>query len=350
MARVRRLPITTSADVSRLVVSWLRGHPSQHTRSRYRRDLGRLAGWLLTHRGRGLLDARAEDIIAFARTRTGRQHDLDHQAHPLRRHNTIATQATAWSSFYGFCVRDGALEANPVAAARAVDAAAAYPPHPHNPARHLDASALRNLLVEAHRDPWLGGTLGAALVGLLLASTWRPERVTTRHLVDVLDQVDPATGRPTVRAGDEWAPLPEVVHDYLRTWIETERPSGRGPELFRDRSGLRLITAVDLMRLVNRCAARAELGDTITASQVARAARELAHRDIDLALPDLAELRRCAPVPEQLALPDDPRDYDSAEVGGQHALIPLPDNVVPLARRARRTRQVGSAGRQHTRR
>lgn len=332
VVQVVQPPVVTSAGVVALVAAWLCTHPSEHTRSRYRRGLGRFAGWLHSHRGRGLLDARAEDIIAYAQVSTGRQHGFDHRAHPLRRHNTIATQATAWSGFFEFALQAGVVETNPVAQARALDATAAYPPHRHNTVDGLDAASLRALLVEAHRDPWLGGALGAALLGLLLATRWRPERITTRHLVDVLDQVDTASGRPASRVGAEWVPLPSVVHEYVLKWVE-ERPTGRGPELFHERSGIRSITAVDLTRLVNRCGVRIGAGDEVTAAQVARATDSLTQRGIDVELPSLAELRRVAPAPEQLALPDDPHGYAPAELFGQQALIPLPANVVPLAGR-----------------
>lgn len=340
---MRHLPVT-SGDVSALVVSWLRECAiSPHTKSRYRRDLGRLAGFLHT-KGRGLLETRAEDITALAVVLAGRRTDLDQRSHPLRRSNTIATAATAWSSFFEHCVRHGRLASNPVAEARAATGRTAYPPHPHNEPHQLDERDLRALLVEAHRDDWLGGPLGASLVGLLIATGWRPERITGRWLADVSGQLDTASGRPAISCGDERAPLPEAVHGYLDAWIEHGRPTGHGPELFRDRSGYRPITAVDLMRLVNRCAQRAGLGESVTASQVARAAARLAERGIRPALPPLDELVRTAPAPEQLALPDTPDGYDSTPGRGQVSLFPLPDNVVRLPGRRGRNRRRRRAG------
>ncbi|MCP3803799.1 hypothetical protein NLX83_31465 [Allokutzneria sp. A3M-2-11 16] len=312
MDKARTAPIMTSAAVSRLVSAWLATIPSEHTRARYRRDLGRLAGWLLGHRGRGLLATRAEDVIAYAHTLTGHRHDLDHRAHPLRRHNTIATKATAWSSFFTHCVRTGLLEANPVQQARALDPAAAYSPHPRNPAQGADADALRALVTEAHRDPWLGGSLGAALTGLLVVTQWRPERITTRTLADL--------SRRGMHDGEHWLPLPAAVVGYLDAW-RAERPDVVGPHVFYERSGLRRISAIDLMRLVLRSAQRAGLGDALTATQAARAAAELSARGESVELPSLAELRRSAPAPEQLALPDDPREHDPV----QPALLPLPE-------------------------
>ncbi|WP_143261478.1 site-specific integrase [Allokutzneria sp. NRRL B-24872] len=312
MDKARTTPIMTSAAVSRLVTAWLATIPSEHTRARYRRDLGRLAGWLLGHRGRGLLSTRAEDVIAYSHTLTGNRHDLDLHAHPLRRHNTIATKATAWSSFFTYCVRAGLIEANPVQQARALDPASAYPPHPRSPARSADAEALRALVTEAHRDPWLGGSLGAAMVGLLVVTQWRPERVTTRTLADL--------SRRGVHDGEMWLPLPAPVLDYLAAW-RAERPDVVGAHVFYERSGLRRISAIDLMRLVLRSAERGGLGEGLTATQVARAAAEITRRGEAVELPPLEELRRTAPAPEQLALPDDPREHDPE----QPALLPLPE-------------------------
>ncbi|MFB9907687.1 hypothetical protein [Allokutzneria oryzae] len=320
MDKAPTTPIMTSAAVSRLVNAWMATIPSEHTRRRYRRDLGKLASWLLVHRGRGVLATRAEDVIAYSHTLTGHRHDLDHRVHPLRRHNTIATKATAWSSFFAYCVRQGLLTANPVQEARALDPAAAYPPHPHHPARTVDAAALRTLVTEAHRDPWLGGSLGASLLGLLIVTQWRPERVTTRTLTDL--------SRRGVHDDEQWIPLPAELHHYLGAWLD-ERPDVVGAHVFFERSGLRRISAIELMRLVLRCAERAGLGDAVTATQVARAAAELTRRGVAVVLPPLAELRAVAPAPEQLALPDDPRENDAHQPGyGQQALLPLPEGVI----------------------
>jgi hypothetical protein len=302
----------TSAEVKALTEEWLAGRASPHTRRRYRRDLGWFAAWLTAHRGRGLLDARVEDVLAFARARAGSREGLDHRVHPLRRHNTVATAATAWSSFYNHCVERGVLDSNPVAAARGLDAAAAYPPHEHGSARRLDETTLRTLLVHAHRDPWLGGALGTAAIGLLIATRWRPERVVTLNL-------DAALALPD---------LPAPVLEHLHAYAEEERPHpARGPRLFWDRSGVRALSTIDLMRLVVRCAERAGLGGEVTATRVARAAGELHARGVPLDLPGLAELRRDAAGQQQMALPDEPGGYEPADVSGQQALIPLPPGV-----------------------
>lgn len=315
------------------MVSWLReSAQSPHTKGRYRRDLGRLAGFL-HGKGRGLLDTRAEDITALAVVMSGRRTGLDRRVHPLRRSNTVATTATAWSSFFEHCVRHGRMTTNPVSQAR-VNGATAYPPHTHNPPRPLQERDLVALVVEAHRDDWLGGALGASLLGLIIVTGWRPERITGRWLADLLTPADTG-GRPAITCGAEQVPLPEAVHGYLTAWISRGRPTGRGPELFRDRSGYRTITAVDLMRLVNRCALRAGLGETVTASQVARAVQGLTERGIRPELPVLEELERRAPAPEQLALPDSPAGYDDTPHRGQQTLFPLPDNVIRLPHRRR---------------
>lgn len=168
-----------------------------------------------------------------------------------------------------------------------------------------------------------------------MAKGWRPARVTIRTVGEVLGRFGRVLDRWVIRAGEDSVPLPAVVRDYLAAWLN-ERPTGQGPRLWTDRTGLRAVTSVDVARLANRCAARAGYGDTITAAQVARAARQLTARGVPVDLPTLDELRRLAPAPEQLALPDDPDGYDDSGVDGQQALIPLPDNVVRIPRVPRR--------------
>jgi hypothetical protein len=141
-----------------------------------------------------------------------------------------------------------------------------------------------------------------------------------------------------VCCGEDSVFLPEAVHGYLDSWL-TERPRGHGPRLFLDRAGLRSVTAVDTMRLVTRCAARAGYGHTVTATQVGRAAQRLVQRGVPVDLPTLDELRRIAPAPEQLSLPEHPEDYDQDGGYGQQAMFALPENVVAIRRPRRRGRR-----------
>ncbi|MFB9907848.1 tyrosine-type recombinase/integrase [Allokutzneria oryzae] len=323
MAAPSRSPVTT-ADLVRLVTTWLDTLASEHTRHRYRRDLAALATWLYLHRQRHLLDARATDVLDYCHVLTGRRHDLTAHEHPLRRHNTIATTATAWSSFYTHCTAIGLLTDNPVRQARALDPVAAYAPHPRRTPPPLDAAALRALITEAHRDPWLGGPLGASLLGLLIAVHWRAERITSCTLRDL-------ARRGGIRDRTRWIPLPPEVHGYLTAWL-TERPTIDGHRVFTQPSGLRPITAIDLHRLVARCARRAGLGHSVTTTQLAHIAGALAAGGEPVALPTLEQLRHRAPAPQQLALPDDPRDYaPDWQDYGQQALLPLPGSLTASA-------------------
>ncbi|MCP3804590.1 hypothetical protein NLX83_35500 [Allokutzneria sp. A3M-2-11 16] len=316
MADPSRSPVTT-ADLVRLVSAWLTTLASHHTRDRYSRDLHALATWLYLHRQRHLLDARAEDVLDYCRSLTGHRHDLTAEEHPVRRRNTIATTATAWSSFYRHCTSTGLLADNPVRQARALDAVAAYVPHPRRRPPVLDAAALRAVVVQAHRDPWLGGPLGASMLGLLLSLHWRPERIITATLRDL-------RRRGGIRDRSRFVPLPEPVLGYLAAWL-AERPETDQRRVFVHPVQPRPLAVIDLARLAARSAHRAGLGPGTTPSQLSHAAGTLVAEGARISLPSWEELREMAPAPRQLALPDDPDGYhpDWQELG-QQALIPRP--------------------------
>lgn len=319
---------TTHAALSALVVDWLARYDSHHTRSRYRRDLGTFAAFLHPP-GRTVLEATDNDVRAWARHLAGSRADLDGNTCPTRATNSIAVKCSALSSFFRHCQTTGAIEHNPVETARA-EKAGSWTNRPAESDHVLDLEQLRTMLCATHRDPYLGGTLGVTLVGLVLACRWRPEQVTALTVAHALDRLTPGSTLPG---------LPSAVDTYLETWL-AERPVVSLPGLFRDRSGQRRITAVDVLRLVHRTGVRADLGDDLTAPRLAKSADALAQHGTAVRYPTLGELRTDHPAPQQLALPDTPDGYDQTEDAGQAALLPLPDNIVPLPRR-RRTRRAG---------
>ncbi|GAA4011287.1 hypothetical protein GCM10022247_37060 [Allokutzneria multivorans] len=310
-----RSPVTTAGFV-RLVSAWLATLASRHTRVRYSRQVGAFALWLLLHQRRHLLGARADDVVDYCRALSARRHDFGDEEFPVRCRNTVATAATALSSFYRYCAGVGLVVDNPVRQARAIDSVASYVPHPRRRPPELGAAALRAVVEQAHRDPWLGGALGASMVSLMLCLHWRPERITAATLRDIRR----AGG---IRDRARFVPLPPPVLGLISAWL-AERPDTGHRQVFVHPVQPRPLAAIELTRLVARATHRAGLGRGITPIQLSRTAGALAAQGLPVALPTVEELRTTAAAPRQLALPEDADGYDPDwQDYGQQALIPL---------------------------
>lgn len=94
----------TVTQTRSLVLSWLVEFPSERTREAYRSDLEGFAAWLEENRAGELLGVTRPVVALYARTLSeGGRYALATQARKL----------SALSSFYGYAVEVGALDANP---------------------------------------------------------------------------------------------------------------------------------------------------------------------------------------------------------------------------------------------
>lgn len=319
----------SDTDLSHLVTGWLARYDSHHTKMRYRRDLGLFAAFLHPH-GKHLLDATPADVNAWTRHLSGRDTDFTGTGHAARTPNTIAVKVSAVSSFYRYCQQRDYLPCNPVERARDEHGAGTWVDRDHSETTPITPDELRAVLCAAHRDPYLGGPLGVALLGLMVALRWRPEAVVHLTVRNAVNRLDPDPEGIPRR-------LPAAVDEYLEEWL-AERPVTSKPGLFRDNTGQRRITTVDVLRLVHRSAIRAGLDD-LTAARVVHTAELIHTQRRTFTYPTMDELRRDHPAPHQLAIPDTPDAYSQHEDAGQAALIPLPESVETSSRTRRRKRE-----------
>jgi site-specific recombinase XerD len=226
----------TDPTTRRLITGWLLEYPSPETRRAYGRDLAQLQTFVDQHGGTLTAVTRA---IGAAWAETMRR---DGKAE-----STIGRRLASASSFYTYCVQDGALEANPLADLR-------------RPKRHHDEDGAAWLTTDQARAFIQAGANHSprahALAALMLTTAARVSEVTAADVTD-LGHTGGHRVLTVTRKGGKRQHLPIVpwVGTVLDGWIDgrTEGP------LFTAARSSRRLDQPGAWRLVRLLARRAAL-------------------------------------------------------------------------------------------
>ena len=195
---------------------WLESGLSGRTLAAYRRDVLAFAAWLARRRGRGLLEARPDDVSDYMR----------HLSRLGRKPRSQARAASALRRLYRLLVRDGRLETDPTARLRS--------PRPGRPLPGALTEDEVERLLAAPQTATPEGVRDRAMLELLYATGLRvSELVGLRR-----DELDLRRGVVRVVGKGGRERLVPVGEEALR-WLERYLREGR-PALLQGRPSERL--------------------------------------------------------------------------------------------------------------